>query len=167
MIEKAIVDFLNGLPPQFIVVFIAMLPISELRGALPLALKVYGMPVPEAYALSVLGNLIPVPPLLLFLERVEKWLRRFSVFDAFFRWLFARTRRRTGEKIEKYGALGLIPFVAVPLPVTGAWTGVAAAYVFDIRFRYSFPAIVVGVILAGAVVLAATMGVFHAGLISS
>jgi uncharacterized membrane protein len=166
MIEDQVIELLNGLPPRVVVALIAALPVSELRGAIPVGLGIYGMSPGEAYIISVLGNLIPVPVLLLFLGTVERWLRRFKVFDVFFQWLFARTRRRTGEKIKKYGALGLVPFVAVPLPVTGAWTGVAAAYVFDIRFAYAFPAIVLGVLLAGVIVLAATMGVSYAWFIS-
>jgi uncharacterized membrane protein len=97
--------------------------------------------------------------LLLFLGRVESYLRSwFSIFDSFFSWLFSRTRRRTKDKVEKYGALGLVPFVALPLPVTGAWTGVAAAYVFGIKFRYAFPAIALGVVIAGVIVTLASLG---------
>lgn len=145
-------------PPELVVVAIAALPISELRGAIPLALKMYGMSPLESYVLGVLGNLLPVPVLLLFLGRAERYLRRFACFDRFFTWLFSRTRRRTQAGIEKYGALALVLFVAVPLPVTGAWTGVAAAYVFGIEFRYAFPAISLGVLIAGVVVTLASLG---------
>jgi len=145
-------------PPELVVVAIAALPISELRGAIPLALKLYGMSPLESYVLAVLGNLLPVPVLLLFLGRTERYLRRFAVFDRFFTWLFSRTRRRTRARVEKYGALALVLFVAVPLPVTGAWTGVAAAYVFGIEFRYAFPAISLGVLIAGVVVTLASLG---------
>jgi uncharacterized membrane protein len=150
---------LTGAPPELVVIVIAALPVSELRGAIPMALKIYGMSPWKSYILAVFGNLLPVPVLLLFLGRVESYLRsRFSIFDSFFSWLFSRTRRRTKDKVEKYGALGLVPFVALPLPVTGAWTGVAAAYVFGIRFRYAFPAIALGVIIAGVIVTLASLG---------
>jgi uncharacterized membrane protein len=140
------------------VLVIAMIPISELRGAIPVALGAYNMNPAEAYFFSVTGNIIPVVPLLLFLGRVERWLRRFSFFRWFFDGLFSRTRRRTEAKVQKYGALGLVPFVAIPLPVTGAWTGVAAAYIFGIKFKYAFPAITVGVLIAGVVVTLASIG---------
>jgi uncharacterized membrane protein len=166
MLESWIVEFLNGLPPQFVVMFIGALPVSELRGAIPVAIGIYGMTPGEAYLISVIGNLLPIPILLQFLGDAERILRRLRPFDIFFEWLFARTRRRTGEKIKKYGALGLIPFVAIPLPVTGAWTGVAAAYVFDIKFRYAFPAIFLGVLIAGIVVLTAALGISYSGLFS-
>jgi uncharacterized membrane protein len=154
-------DALAGAPPELVVITIAAMPVSELRGAIPLALKVYGMSPWKSYALAVAGNLLPVPVLLLLLGRVESYLRRFWFFDSFFSWLFSRTRRRTGDKVAKYGALGLVPFVALPLPVTGAWTGVAAAYIFGIKFRYAFPAIALGVLIAGVVVTLASLGVLN------
>ena len=150
---------LTGAPPELVVIAIAALPVSELRGAIPMALKVYGMSPWKSYILAVFGNLLPVPVLLLFLGRVESYLRsRFSVFDSFFSWLFSRTRRKTRDKVARYGALGLVPFVAIPLPVTGAWTGVAAAYIFGIKFRYAFPAIALGVLIAGIIVTLASIG---------
>ncbi len=150
---------LTGAPPELVVIVIAALPVSELRGAIPMALKVYGMSPWKSYILAVFGNLLPVPVLLLFLGRVESYLRsRFSVFDSFFSWLFSRTRRKTRDKVARYGALGLVPFVAIPLPVTGAWTGVAAAYIFGIKFRYAFPAIALGVLIAGIIVTLASIG---------
>jgi len=157
-IESAIVETLNGFPPNAVVVAVAMFPIVELRGAIPLALLNYGMSPVEAYALSVFGNLLPVLPLLLFLEPVEKFLRRSSIFDKFFDWLFSRTRKNAEKNIQKYGALGLAVFVAVPLPATGAWTGAAAAYIFGIEHRYSFPAIASGVLAAGVIVTLASLG---------
>ncbi len=157
-IESAIVEILNGFPPGAVVVAVAMFPVIELRGAIPFALLNYSMNPMEAYALSVFGNLLPVLPLLLFLEPVEKRLRSFSVFDKFFESLFSRTRKNAEKNIQKYGALGLAIFVAVPLPATGAWTGAAAAYIFGIKHKYSFPAIVLGVLAAGIIVTLASLG---------
>jgi uncharacterized membrane protein len=100
----------------------------------------------------VLGNLVPVVFMLHFLGPLERRLRFIRVFDQFFDHLFHRTHRKHSDRIDRYGALGLATFVAIPLPVTGAWTGVAAAYVFEIQNRYAFPAIVLGVLLAGVIV---------------
>lgn len=148
------------LPPELAVFLIGTLPIFELRGAIPVAVGYYGMTPAKAYLLSVVGNLVPVVPLLLFLEPVSDWLRnRFGFFETFFTWLFERTHRKHSERYDKYGALALIPFVAIPLPVTGAWTGCAAAFVFGIKFRYSLPAITFGVLFAGVVVTAGSLGV--------
>ena len=140
------------------VILTAMAPISELRGAIPLALFELGMSPLQAYIYSVFGNMLPVIPLLLFLEPVSNWLRRYRCFDRFFDWLFARTRRYN-DRMEKYGALGLASFVAIPLPVTGAWTGCAVAFVFGIRFKYAFPTILAGVLVAGVIVTLWYMGV--------
>jgi uncharacterized membrane protein len=140
------------------VVLMAMIPLGELRASIPFAIGIHHMPVPQAFLLSVLGNMLPVLPLLLFLEPVSNWLRRYRVFDKFFGWLFARTRRYSA-KVERYGALALAPFVAIPLPVTGAWTACAIAFVFGIRARYAFPTIFAGVLGAGVIVTLSCMGV--------
>jgi uncharacterized membrane protein len=149
------------LPPRIVVFLAAMLPFSELRGAIPLAIGQYGINPAEAYVLGVLGNLVPVVFMLHFLGPLERRLRFIRVFDQFFDHLFHRTHRKHSDRIDRYGALGLATFVAIPLPVTGAWTGVAAAYVFEIQNRYAFPAIVLGVLLAGVIVTLLTLGVVN------
>ena len=108
--------------------------------------------------LSYLG-FVGIIPLLLFLEPISSFLsRRSAVCRRFFDWLFARTRRR-GRVVERYEAIGLILFVAIPLPVTGAWTGTVAAFLFGVRFRYALPAIITGILIAGTVVTLASLGV--------
>jgi uncharacterized membrane protein len=140
------------------VILMAMIPFGELRTAIPVAISIYGMEPAQAFVLSVIGNMLPVVPLLLFLDPVSNWLRRYRIFDRFFTWLFARTRRYS-DRMEKYGAFGLTPFVAIPLPVTGAWTACAVAFVFGIRCRYAFPAVLAGVLIAGTIVTLSFMGV--------
>ena len=142
------------------VILIGMTPIGELRASIPVALFAYEMTFIEAYVLSVIGNMLPVLPLLVFLEKASNWLRRFKIFDIFFNWLFSRTRRYD-KRIEKYGSLGLIPLVAIPLPVTGAWTACAVAFIFGIRYKYAFLTIFAGVIIAGIIVTLSCMGVFE------
>ncbi len=151
MIET-ILNGLKGLPKETIVILVGSLPVSELRGAIPLALS-FGMPVAKAFWLSVLGNLIPIMPFLFLLEPVSNKLRRFKVWSKFFDWLFERTRKKA-LTIQKYEALGLAIFVAIPLPMTGAWTGAIAASLFKIRFRYAALALVAGVLCAGLIVSA-------------
>ncbi|MFH1269676.1 MAG: small multi-drug export protein [Candidatus Omnitrophota bacterium] len=147
-----IINWLKDLPKEYIVMLVGALPISELRGAIPLALSL-GMPLNKAFWLSVAGNIIPVIPALFLLEPVSNRLRRFKIWSRFFDWLFERTKRRA-DTVQKYEALGLALFVAIPLPVTGAWTGIVAASLFKIRFRYAFIAIVSGVFVAGLIVSA-------------
>jgi uncharacterized membrane protein len=145
-----IIHWLKDIPKEYVVMLVGALPISELRGAIPLALY-YGMSLSKAFWLSVLGNLIFVAPALFLLEPVSNKLRRFKLWSRFFDWLFERTRKKA-DTIQKYEALGLAIFVAIPLPMTGAWSGVVAASLFKIRFRYAFIAIVAGVIGAGLIV---------------
>jgi uncharacterized membrane protein len=140
------------------IAFISALPITELRGAIPIALIIYKMPIFPAYFFAVLGNIMPVIFLLLYLKPFSDFLCRWHFLNIFFKWLFKRTQQYE-EKFEKYGALFLLVFVAVPLPGTGAWTGSIAAFVFGIRFWYAFPAIVGGIIIAGIIVTLTSLGI--------
>jgi uncharacterized membrane protein len=116
------------------------------------------MPWQEAYVIAVIANFIPVIFILYWIGPVSEYLRRFTVFDRFFDWLFARTRRK-GDMIQRFEILGLILFVAIPLPVTGAWTGSVAAFIFDIKKRVALPAILAGIMIAGVIVTLASLGV--------
>jgi uncharacterized membrane protein len=170
MIES-VIHFLQGLPREVITLLLATLPIAELRGAIPWALASPpiggGLSWPTAYLFAVIGNFIPVIPLLLLMEPVSRALRRFRIFDRFFTWLFERTRRR-GKVVERFKALGLVLFVAIPLPVTGAWTGTVAAFLFGIPLKYAIPCILLGILIAGCVVTLAVMGVIgFIGIVSS
>jgi len=141
------------------ILFLAALPISELRGAIPVAMGVYGFDPISSYLLGVVGNLLPVPILLKLLGPVTELLRRSVILNRLVSWLFARTRRRYSVQIERFGAMALILFVAIPLPATGAWTGALIAHVFGIPFKYAFLLIALGVSLAGVLVTLATLGV--------
>jgi len=98
-----------------------------------------------------LGNLVPVPFILLFLDRVSEQLRKVGILDRILDWVFERTRRK-GSIVEKYGAPGLVLLVAIPLPGTGAWTGSIAAFLLGLSFKRAFPAIALGVLIAGMIV---------------
>ena len=150
MVEQ-IANSLIALNKEIAVVVLAAMPISELRGAIPLALAI-GFSPSKAYVLSLLGNLIPVIPLLFLLQPVANKLQHIKIFQKFFDWLFERTKRKA-RLIEKFEVLGLMLLVAIPLPMTGAWTGCIAATLFKIRFRYAILAIVLGVVIAGLIVL--------------
>lgn len=149
------VQFLNSfqLNRELIVLIVSMLPIFELRGAIPLAVLHFDMPILSAYFISWIGNIIPILPIIYFLEPIRKAISHIRIADKFFRWFYARTYRR-GKKVMRWGAIGLTLFVAIPLPVTGAWTGSVLAILFDIKPRYAFPAIILGVTIAGILVTA-------------
>ncbi len=162
MLHEELVHWLSshGVPAELVVLIISMLPIFELRGGIPCGKFLLDLVWWKTYLMAVLGNMIPVVPLLLFLEPISKWLRRrIALADRFFEWLFARTRRKGEARMRKYGIfLGLMLFVAIPLPVTGAWTGCAAAFIFGIKFRLSLPAILAGVLIASLIVSILTYG---------
>ena len=157
-VVQLLTDLFDSFPHWLATILISCMPVAELRGAIPVALLQYQMHPAEAYILAVVGNMIPVIPLLLYLEPVSNYLRRFRFWDKFFDWLFTRTHRNHSARIEKYGSLGLAIFVAIPLPVTGAWTGCAAAFVFGIGFKHALMAITAGVLIAGVVVTTVTLG---------
>lgn len=162
---RNLLDALSGLPPELVTLIIGALPIAEVRGAIPVGMAM-GLRGREAYLWGCLGNLLPVIPVLLFLDPVSAWLRRFPLWRSFFDWLFARTAKKSGV-IQRYEALGLAIFVAIPLPMTGAWTGCVAASLFKLPFRVAFPAIASGVLGAGVIVLAAVkigLGIFYLSL---
>ncbi len=143
---------IEGISPEIKTIIVSMLPIFEVRGALPLAMQIYGMHWIKAFTLSVVGNIIPVIPILLLLDPVSKYLMRYPFFNKFFTWLFERTRKKS-DIIEKYETLGLMIFVAIPLPLTGAWSGCVAAFLFGIRFWYACIAVCLGILIAGVIVL--------------
>ena len=140
----------QGLPRDVAVVVISTLPIVELRGAVPVGILAFEMPWWKVYALAVAGNMLPIPFILLLLGPVSSFLMRFKIGKKFFDWLFARTRKKSAS-IEKYEALGLTLFVAVPLPVTGGWTGAMAAFLMGISFWKAMLYILLGVMIAGVI----------------
>jgi uncharacterized membrane protein len=148
---EAIFNWAKSIPKEYAVIIFGALPISEVRGAIPLALY-FGMPSFKAFWLSVLGNILPIIPWLVFLDPITNALRKIKFLARFFNWFFERTKNKAGL-VEKYEALGLAIFVAIPLPMTGAWSGAIAASLFKIKFRYAILAILAGIIIAAVIVL--------------
>jgi len=146
----------RGISPWLVVVLISMVPIIELRGAIPVAMAVFGMPWYEAAGLSILGNMIPIPLILLFIEWFLALISRFRWGARFSNWICNRARNR-GKVVERYAEYGLAVFVGIPLPVTGAWTGSLAAKLFGLPFWKSLLWIFAGVLLAATVVTTITV----------
>jgi uncharacterized membrane protein len=138
------------------VIGIAASPISELRGAIPIAVGMYDFPWYYAFIFGIIGNLIPVPFILLFLDYIIPVLCKIPLLDRLVQWFLSRTRRR-GKIVERFERIGLALFVAIPLPITGAWTGSILAVLLGLKFRQSFLSIACGVVIAGVIVTAATV----------
>lgn len=151
--RDAILDWARSLPTPLAVIAVAMTPILELRGAIPLGRSVLDMAPLPTFLWAVLGNLLPIPVILLALEPVAGWAERHwtglhRLIERFSR----STERRHRARFERLRDLALITFVAIPLPITGAWSGALAAYVFGVRRLRAFALITIGVIIAGIVV---------------
>ena len=159
---QGIIHALSGtLSKEAIVFVISMIPILELRGALLVAGPVLGVPVAKAIPLCVLGNIIPVPFILLLITPIFTWLKGTKTFKPMVHRLEARAMSKS-DQIEKYEFWGLVLFVGIPLPGTGAWTGTLAASILDMDFKSSIIAVMLGVLLAGIIMAAVSMGAFGA-----
>ncbi len=151
---------------ELTVILTGALPVLEVRGALPLALFYYDFPPLKAYLLAVLGNSLPIIPVLFSLTYFSEYLmRKFYYINRFLNWLFERTRQRHGDHFESYRWMpfALFIFVAIPLPLTGAWSGMLAALIFGIKFWKATLAITLGILTAGGTVLAITQLGANAG----
>ncbi|MEG2177055.1 MAG: small multi-drug export protein [Oscillibacter sp.] len=138
---------------------IAMTPILELRGAIPAGIAA-GLSPWVTFCVSVLGNMLPVPFILLLIRRIFDWLRHTKTMGPQILRLETRAHIK-GRMVRKYRTAGLILLVAVPLPGTGAWTGALVAALLDMRLKTAFPAILAGVMIAGGLVMGLTCGVIH------
>ena len=145
------------LKARIITFLMAMVPVVELSGAIPYGV-IAGLSVPEAFVLAVLGNLAPIPFLVVFTRKVFEWLRTKSEgLDRMVRKLEAKADKNK-EIVEKYEFFGLMLLVAIPLPGTGAWTGALVVAMMNMRLKRAMPAITVGVIVAGIIVTTLTYG---------
>lgn len=160
---EAITDYLVGLfqgsiPEELIIFLISMLPVLELRGGM-IAAKLLGVELLKAFVICYIGNILPIPFILLFIRRIFQFLKRFKKIGGLIEKLEVRSMRKS-EKVQRWRNWGLLVFVAIPLPGTGGWTGALIAALLDIRIRSSFPIIALGVLIANLI-----MSVFSYGFL--
>lgn len=158
MVEAIQTFFLETVGEELCVFFCSMIPIIELRGAIPLGAGL-GLPWWQSYFLSVLGNMLPVPFILLLIKTVIAWMSRSRVnfFNKIANFLLKRVEKRR-DQIEKYSFWGVCFFVAVPLPVTGAWTGSLVAAMIDMKFWKALLSCLFGVMIAGVIMTLISYG---------
>ena len=146
------------------VFFISMVPLIELRGAIPYS-QVAGLPLLQSYIIAIIGNMLPVPIIFFFARKVLEWGANKPVIGKFFTWCLEKGHRG-GQKLQAKAGKGLfwalLLFVGIPLPGTGAWTGTLAASLLDMDFKSSVLAVMCGVLLAGVIMGAASAGLFGA-----
>ncbi len=147
---KASIDKIKA-PDEIKVFLISMIPIFELRGSIPIGVHRYKLPYWKVIPISIVGNMFPIFFILLFFDFVTKIFFKVPFLKKILEAIFARTRRKTAV-IQKYEEIGLMFFVAIPLPITGAWTGSLAAYLFGLKFWKSILFIFLGVCIAAVVV---------------
>jgi len=134
-------------------------PIGEIRLALPVAVLAYKLPIWEAFFWAVLGNMIPVIIILAFAKSFHTWIhKRAGWFASVWMKTLDRTQHKFAGDYQKYGLIGLVIFVGIPLPGTGAWTGAVAAFIFALPFWKSWLSIFIGVIISGLATLLITLG---------
>lgn len=154
---ESLINIFGGLGKEVVVFIISMLPLLELRGGL-LAASILNVNFISGYIISILGNMVPIPLLLLFLEKVLNSLSRYKVTKKVVNKIEDKILSKK-EQIEKYGYIGLMLFVGVPLPGTGAWTGAGLAVLLNMDKKKSFIYITLGVILASIIMSIISYGI--------
>ncbi len=160
---EAITDYLVGvfqgtIPKELIIFIISMFPIVELRGGM-IAAKLLDVELIKAFVICYIGNILPIPFILLFIRRIFEFLKKFKITGKLINKLETSSMRKS-EKVKKGSKWGLLTFVAIPLPGTGGWTGALIAALLDMRIKISFPVIALGVLIANLI-----MSVFSYGFL--
>ena len=160
-IVNSLVDFFRDTVPKELVVFlISMVPILELRGGM-IAASLLDVELVKALVICYVGNILPIPFILLFIRKIFQFLKRFKKVGSVIEKLEIRSMRKS-ENVKKYRFWGLFAFVGIPLPGTGGWTGALIASLLDMRIKLSFPAIALGVLAADLI-----MAIFSYGLLGA
>lgn len=157
MLELNPVTWFVGMPPEWSVFFISMIPITELRASIPIGIEIYKLTVWKVWILAVLGDIIPAIFILYFIPFVHGWIVKRKILGKMLTKKLKHAEKAFSGKYAKYGALGLIIFVGIPLPFTGSWTGSLAAFVFNIPFKKALPLITAGVFMAATLVTIITL----------
>lgn len=156
-IKDTIIEIASRMPKELGSIYISMLPIFELRGGIPVSYHVFKLPFYKSVIFSIIGNIIPVLPLLFIIKPLSK----IPLFKRFF-----ESRREKGKVIERFKEIGLAIFVGIPLPLTGAWTGTILAFLFDLSIIKSFIFICIGVLIAAVIVSFLTLLGIWGGIIA-
>ena len=150
------IDLFSGINKDIVVFIISMMPILELRGGL-LAASILNIPLVRALIICIVGNVLPIPFVLLFIEWIFSLLEKFKPTKKIVKWLKNKAMKKSDD-IKKYGYVGLILFVGIPLPGTGAWTGALLAVLLNLDKKKSFICILAGVFLASVIMTIISYG---------
>lgn len=156
LVDRIVDVFQGNVPKELIIFLVSMLPVLELRGGM-ISAKLLGVPLLKAFVICYIGNILPIPFILLFIRKIFQFLKRFSGTRKIVEKLEVRSMRQS-EKVKRWRNWGLLLFVAVPLPGTGGWTGALIAALLDIRIKTSLPIIALGVLIANLIMTAFSYG---------
>ncbi len=156
--QTLVVFFQDKFPPEITIFIVSLLPILELRGGM-IAARLLGVPFLRAFIICFVGNMVPIPFILLFIKKIFAFLRKYPFFQKIIVRLEAKTEKNK-DKILRYKSWGLLLFVAIPLPGTGGWTGALMAALLDIPNKRALPIITLGVFIAGLIMSFFTYGIF-------
>lgn len=159
-IVEVFVEFLesNNIPTALIPFIVSLFPVLELRGGM-IAAFILGVPFIQAFIVCFIGNMIPIPFILLFIRKIFNWMKKWKSLSKIVDKMEKRAEKKQ-DTMVKYKEWGLLIFVAVPLPGTGGWTGALIAALMDLRFKKSLPIIGIGVFIAGLIMSFITYGIF-------
>lgn len=159
---EAVANFFISLPHELYLIIISIVPFIELRGAIPVGIG-FGMNPVEVFLICVIANCIPVPFIIFLIKPIFKWLKRFRPFEKIITKLEGIADKKSGKiTAYKYEMLGLMLFVGIPLPGTGAWSGALIAALLNMRIKHAFAAILLGVVIAGLLVTLISAGALSA-----
>ncbi len=153
-LAKTLADAMSALPKELIIFVVSMLPLIELRGGLILA-PILDIPMLKAIPICLAGNILPIPFILWFITPIFAWLKKTKLFKPLVEKLETKSMGKS-DRIQKYEFWGLVLFVGIPLPGTGAWTGALIASLLNIKLKKAFPAILLGLLLATAIMCTIT-----------
>ncbi len=156
---QTIFDWFSFAGQEAALFIVSMIPLIELRGSVILGAAL-GMPWQKVFVICVLGNLLPIPFVILCIKRIFYLLRRFPFFTRFVNWYEARLTK-SAKEMAGYSFVGLALFVALPIPGTGAWSGAGVAALLNMRLRYAFPAIAAGVVICGIIMTISSYGLLN------
>lgn len=156
---KEIIHFFASFPPEIATFFMSMIPFGELRLSIPVGVFAYHLRPLEVLMISIIGNFLPVLLILVLADKFHAWISKKSGFlDSKWVNVLNRAQEKFAHDYQKYGLIGLMIFIGIPIPGTGAYTGALAAFVFGIPFKKSWPYVLAGIAIAGIITLLVTVG---------
>ncbi len=153
-----VIEFFSGFPKELATFLIAIVPVTELRASIPVAIKVYHLSYFSAWFYSVLGTYFDMVLIVVVLDPLARFLsKHIGLFENFFKWLFEHTHKRTGSHMEKYGEWAVLILAGTPIPFLGGLTGALCAFVFGVPLKRSLPLLLIGTMIAGGIMVVVTI----------